>query len=175
MSPLILVLASRQTRLPQPPKTKAADPASDHYILSFDANTMIILDGEYFVKCEVVGPLQGKERIIGSSRSISEAEIRKMIGVSVAFMRNYAPESLIQTSFNSCTLKLDYTLMNVSSLLITKDLKGSHEELSMEEYKEVAEARAGKKTQIRRTEPNPIRKSSTKPEPKLIKIVTGSL
>ncbi|WZZ72667.1 hypothetical protein YC2023_084037 [Brassica napus] len=61
MSPLILVLASRQTRLPQPPKTKAADPASNHYILSFDANTMIILDGEYFVKCEVVGPLQGKE------------------------------------------------------------------------------------------------------------------
>ncbi|WZZ04444.1 hypothetical protein YC2023_090365 [Brassica napus] len=65
--------------------------------------------------------------------------MRKMIGVSVAFMRNYTPESLIQTSFNSCTLKLDYTLINVSSLLITKDLKGSQEELSMEEYKEVAE------------------------------------
>ncbi|WZZ72668.1 hypothetical protein YC2023_084038 [Brassica napus] len=63
-----------------------------------------------------------------------------------------------------CTLKLDYTLMNVSSLLITKDLKGSHEELSMEEYKEVAEARAGKKTRIRRS-PNRTPSKKVVPNP----------
>ena len=34
-------------------------------------------------------------------------------------------------------------------------------------------SRAGQKTRIRRTEPNPIRKSSTKPEPKLIKILVS--
>ena len=55
--------------------------------------------------------------------------------------------------------------MNVSSLLITKDLKGSHEELSMEEYKEVAEARAGKKTRIRRTEPNRTLSEKVVPNP----------
>ena len=33
--------------------------------------------------------------------------------------------------------------------------------------------KAGQKTRIRRIEPNPIRKSSTKPEPKLIKYLNG--
>ncbi|KAL0656882.1 hypothetical protein Bca4012_077466 [Brassica carinata] len=75
MSPLILVLASRQTRLPQPPKTKAADPASNHYILSFDANTMIILDGEYFVKCEVVLGKDKDGRVRGMGRGITATKL----------------------------------------------------------------------------------------------------
>ena len=68
-------------------RTKAADPAANRYILSFNANTVITLDGKDFVKCEVVG------------QSFMLHQIRKMIGLAVAVMRNYAPESVIQTAF----------------------------------------------------------------------------
>lgn len=68
-------------------RTKAADPAANRYILSFNANTVITLGGKDFVKCEVVG------------QSFMLHQIRKMIGLAVAVMRNYAPESVIQTAF----------------------------------------------------------------------------
>lgn len=64
-------------------RTKAEDPAAKRFIISFDANTTITVEGMEFVKCEVVG------------QSFMLHQIRKMIGVAVAIMRNCAPESLI--------------------------------------------------------------------------------
>lgn len=68
-------------------RTKAEDPAAFRYILSFNADTVINLDGIDFIKCEVVG------------QSFMLHQIRKMIGLAIAIMRNYAPESLIETAF----------------------------------------------------------------------------
>lgn len=47
--------------------------------------------------------------------------------------------TLWQGCENSYTLNLDYTLMNFSSRLTTKDLKRTHEEVLMEKSKEIAE------------------------------------
>jgi len=67
-------------------RTKAEDPSAQRYIISFDAKTTVTVEGIEFVKCEVVG------------QSFMLHQIRKMIGVAVAIMRNCAPESLIQTA-----------------------------------------------------------------------------
>lgn len=64
-------------------RTKAEDPAARRFIISFDANTTLVVEGMEFVKCEVVG------------QSFMLHQIRKMIGLAVAIMRNCAPESLI--------------------------------------------------------------------------------
>lgn len=68
-------------------RTKAEDPAAKRYIISFEAKTTVIVDGIEFVKCEVLG------------QSFMLHQIRKMIGLAVAIMRNSAPESLIETAF----------------------------------------------------------------------------
>ncbi|AAF88152.1 Contains similarity to a pseudouridine synthase 1 from Homo sapiens gi/4455035 and contains tRNA pseudoridine synthase PF/01416 domain. ESTs gb/T76494, gb/W43440 come from this gene [Arabidopsis thaliana] len=115
-------------------RTKAADPAANRYILSFNANTVINLDGKDFVKCEVVG------------QSFMLHQIRKMIGLAVAIMRNYAPESLIEASFKK-DVRINVPMAPEVGLYLdecfftsyNKRFKGSHEEVSMEEYKEVAE------------------------------------
>ncbi|CAE5958044.1 unnamed protein product [Arabidopsis arenosa] len=115
-------------------RTKAADPAANRYILSFNANTVINLDGKDFVKCEVVG------------QSFMLHQIRKMIGLAVAVMRNYAPESLIETAFKK-DVRINVPMAPEVGLYLdecfftsyNKRFKGSHEEVSMEEYKEVAE------------------------------------
>lgn len=65
-------------------RTKAEDPAARRFIISFDANTTVTVEGIEFVKCEVVG------------QSFMLHQIRKMIGLAVAIMRNCAPESLIE-------------------------------------------------------------------------------
>jgi tRNA pseudouridine38-40 synthase len=67
-------------------RTKAEDPSARRYIVSFEAKTTVNVEGIEFVKCEVVG------------QSFMLHQIRKMIGVAVAIMRNCAPESLIQTA-----------------------------------------------------------------------------
>jgi tRNA pseudouridine38-40 synthase len=67
-------------------RTKAEDPSAQRYIISFDAKTTVTVEGIEFVKCEVVG------------QSFMLHQIRKMIGVAVAIMRNCASESLIQTA-----------------------------------------------------------------------------
>ncbi|CAN6886652.1 unnamed protein product [Brassica oleracea] len=115
-------------------RTKAADPAANRYILSFNANTVITLDGKDFVKCEVVG------------QSFMLHQIRKMIGLAVAVMRNYAPESVIQTAFKKDVRIVVPMAPEVGLYLdecfftsYNKRFKVSHEEVSMEEYKEVAE------------------------------------
>jgi len=64
-------------------RTKAEDPAARRYIISFNANTAFEVEGIEFVKCEVVG------------QSFMLHQIRKMMGLAVAIMRNCAPESLI--------------------------------------------------------------------------------
>lgn len=65
-------------------RTKAEDPAARRFIISFNANTTVMVDSIEFVKCEVVG------------QSFMLHQIRKMIGVAVAIMRNCAPEALIE-------------------------------------------------------------------------------
>jgi tRNA pseudouridine38-40 synthase len=65
-------------------RTKAEDPAAHRFIVSFEANTTVTVDGIEFVKCEVVG------------QSFMLHQIRKMIGVAVAIMRNCTPEALIE-------------------------------------------------------------------------------
>lgn len=68
-------------------RTKAEDPAAQRFIVSFDANTTVTVEGMEFVKCEVVG------------QSFMLHQIRKMIGLAVAIMRGCAPESLIEKAF----------------------------------------------------------------------------
>ncbi|KAC9819657.1 hypothetical protein E3N88_45225 [Mikania micrantha] len=74
-------------------RTKATDPSASRCIISFHANTTVIVDGIEFVKCEVVG------------QSFMLHQIRKMVGVAVAIMRNCAPESLIEMALQR-TIKL---------------------------------------------------------------------
>lgn len=82
-------------------RTKADDPAAKRYIISFTANTIVNVEGIEFVKCEVVG------------QSFMLHQIRKMIGLAVAIMRNCAPESLIQTAFRRYMLLLvSYSLLS---------------------------------------------------------------
>lgn len=68
-------------------RTKAEDPSARRYIISFEANTTVIVEGLEFVKCEVVG------------QSFMLHQIRKMIGLAIVIMRNAAPESLIEFAF----------------------------------------------------------------------------
>ncbi|XP_020584176.1 tRNA pseudouridine synthase A, mitochondrial-like isoform X2 [Phalaenopsis equestris] len=64
-------------------RTKAEDPSARRYIISFNADSTITIGGIEFIKCEVVG------------QSFMLHQIRKMIGLAVALMRNCAPESLM--------------------------------------------------------------------------------
>lgn len=68
-------------------RTKAEDPSAQRYIVSFHANTTVNVEGIEFVKCEVVG------------QSFMLHQIRKMIGLAVAIMRNCASEELFDTAF----------------------------------------------------------------------------
>ncbi|PKI55173.1 hypothetical protein CRG98_024464 [Punica granatum] len=68
-------------------RTKAEDPSASRYIISFDASNMVTVEGFEFVKCEVVG------------QSFMLHQIRKMMGLAVAIMRNCAPESLFEKAF----------------------------------------------------------------------------
>ncbi|XP_062163901.1 uncharacterized protein LOC133870717 isoform X2 [Alnus glutinosa] len=70
-------------------RTKAEDPAAQRFIISFEANTTVTVEGIEFVKCEVVG------------QSFMLHQIRKMIGVAVAIMRNCAPEALIEKALQN--------------------------------------------------------------------------
>uniref|UniRef100_A0A2P2PIA8 tRNA pseudouridine synthase n=1 Tax=Rhizophora mucronata TaxID=61149 RepID=A0A2P2PIA8_RHIMU len=115
-------------------RTKAEDPSARRYIVSFDARTTVLIDGIEFIKCEVVG------------QSFMLHQIRKMIGLAVAIMRNCAPESLIETA-----LKKDFrinlpTAPEVGLYLeeclfvsYNQKWKDSHEEISMKAYAEEAE------------------------------------
>ncbi|KAL0360472.1 UNVERIFIED_CONTAM: tRNA pseudouridine synthase 1 [Sesamum radiatum] len=115
-------------------RTKAEDPAAKRYILSFNANTIVSVDGIDFVKCEVVG------------QSFMLHQIRKMIGLAVAIMRNCAPESLIETAFQQ-KVNINVPMAPEVGLYLdecffssyNQKWKDSHEELSMKAYADEAE------------------------------------
>ncbi|KAK2995132.1 hypothetical protein RJ640_020772 [Escallonia rubra] len=115
-------------------RIKAEDPSARRYIISFEANTTVTIDGIDFVKCEVVG------------QSFMLHQIRKMIGVAVAIMRNCAPESLIGTALQKDVNINVPTAPEVGLYLdecfftsYNQKWKDTHEEVSMKAYEEEAE------------------------------------
>ncbi|KAG6435300.1 hypothetical protein SASPL_100170 [Salvia splendens] len=115
-------------------RTKAEDPAAKRYILSFNAKTVLNIDGMDFIKCEVVG------------QSFMLHQIRKMIGLAVAIMRNCSPESLIEKSFEQ-KVNINVPMAPEVGLYLdecffssyNQKWKHTHEELSMKDYAEEAE------------------------------------
>ncbi|CAI0418454.1 unnamed protein product [Linum tenue] len=112
----------------------ADDPSARRYIVSFTANTVVTVDGMDFVKCEVVG------------QSFMLHQIRKMMGLAVAIMRNAAPESLIKTALQKMVRLTVPTAPEVGLYLdecfftsYNQKWKDTHEEVSMKEYEEEAE------------------------------------
>ena len=67
-------------------RTKAEDPSARRFIVSFEAIEVVIFKGIEFIRCEVVG------------QSFMLHQIRKMIGLAVAIMRNAAPETIMDTA-----------------------------------------------------------------------------
>ncbi|PON60610.1 Pseudouridine synthase [Parasponia andersonii] len=115
-------------------RTKAEDPAARRFIVSFNANIIVTVEGMEFVKCEVVG------------QSFMLHQIRKMIGLAVAIMRNCAPESLIEKALQKDVNINVPTAPEVGLYLdecffssYNKKWKDSHEELSMKAYEQEAE------------------------------------
>ncbi|KFK34456.1 hypothetical protein AALP_AA5G147600 [Arabis alpina] len=116
-------------------RMKADDPAANRYIISFTANSVITLDGIEFIKCEVLG------------KSFMLHQIRKMMGLAVAIMRNCAPESLIHTAFSK-DVNITVPMAPEVGLYLdecffasyNEKFEDSYEEVSMEAYKEEAEA-----------------------------------
>ncbi|KAI9079920.1 hypothetical protein K1719_038166 [Acacia pycnantha] len=115
-------------------RTKAEDPAAKRFIISFNANTTLKVEGMEFVKCEVVG------------QSFMLHQIRKMIGLAVAIMRNCAPESLIEKALQKDVNINVPTAPEVGLYLdecffssYNHKWKDSHEELSMRAYEKEAE------------------------------------
>ncbi|RCV07702.1 hypothetical protein SETIT_1G266700v2 [Setaria italica] len=115
-------------------RTKAEDPAAKRFIISFAADRVVSLDGIDFVRCEVVG------------QSFMLHQIRKMIGLAVAVMRNCAPESIYDVAFRK-DVKLNVPTAPEVGLYLdecmftsyNKKWKDSHEAVSMEPYCEEAE------------------------------------
>ncbi|MED6113855.1 hypothetical protein PIB30_074738 [Stylosanthes scabra] len=115
-------------------RTKAEDPAARRYIISFEANSIVVVQGMEFVKCEIVG------------QSFMLHQIRKMVGLAVAIMRNCAPESLINKALQKDVNINVPTAPEVGLYLdecffasYNQKWKDSHEELSMKAYEREAE------------------------------------
>ncbi|RZB46041.1 tRNA pseudouridine synthase A-like isoform X1 [Glycine soja] len=114
-------------------RTKAEDPAARRYIISLNANTTLVVEGMEFVKCEVVG------------QSFMLHQIRKMIGMAVAIMRNCAPESLIDKALQQ-DVNINVPTAPEVGLYLDECFFTSynqkwkdHEELSMKAYEKEAE------------------------------------
>lgn len=115
-------------------RIKAEDPSAIRYIISFNANNVVTVDGIDFVKCEVVG------------QSFMLHQIRKLVGLAVAIMRDCAPEALIDVA-----LKKDVNInvptapevgLYLDECLFTsynQKWRDSHEEITMEPYADQAE------------------------------------
>ncbi|KAI3994601.1 hypothetical protein MKX01_028345 [Papaver californicum] len=115
-------------------RTKAEDPAAKRFIISFDANTVVNVEGMDFVKCEVVG------------QSFMLHQIRKMVGLAVAVMRTGVPESLIDVALQKDVNFTAPTAPEVGLYLdecfftsYNQKWKDTHEEISMKDYAEEAE------------------------------------
>uniref|UniRef100_A0A453P917 Pseudouridine synthase I TruA alpha/beta domain-containing protein n=1 Tax=Aegilops tauschii subsp. strangulata TaxID=200361 RepID=A0A453P917_AEGTS len=115
-------------------RTKAEDPAAKRYIISFTANTVVSLDGIDFVRCEVVG------------QSFMLHQIRKMVGLAVAVMRNCAPESIYDVAFRK-DIRLNVPTapevgLHLDECMFTSynsKWMDTHEAVSIEPYAEEAE------------------------------------
>ncbi|CAL5055095.1 unnamed protein product [Urochloa decumbens] len=115
-------------------RTKAEDPAAKRFIISFAADRVVSLDGIEFVRCEVVG------------QSFMLHQIRKMIGLAVAVMRNCAPESIYDVTFRKDVNLNVPTAPEVGLYLdecmftsYNKKWKDTHDAVSMEPHCEEAE------------------------------------
>lgn len=115
-------------------RTKAEDPSARRYIISFNADSTISIGGIEFIKCEVVG------------QSFMLHQIRKMIGLAVALMRNCAPESLMDIALRQDVNINVPTAPEVGLYLdecffssYNKKWKDSHEALTMEAYADEVE------------------------------------
>lgn len=115
-------------------RTKAEDPAAKRFIICFGADRVVSLDGIDFIRCEVVG------------QSFMLHQIRKMIGLAVAVMRNCAPESIYDVAFRKDVNLNVPTAPEVGLYLdecmftsYNKKWKDSHEAVSIEPYSEEAE------------------------------------
>ncbi|XP_051139300.1 uncharacterized protein LOC127257062 isoform X2 [Andrographis paniculata] len=115
-------------------RMKADDPAANRHIISFNANTALTIDGIDFVKCEVVG------------QSFMLHQIRKMVGLAIAIMRNCASESLIQTAFRE-DVNINVPMAPEVGLYLeecfftsyNQKFKDTYEDLSIKAYAEEAE------------------------------------
>ncbi|KAF7079743.1 hypothetical protein CFC21_083939 [Triticum aestivum] len=115
-------------------RTKAEDPAAKRYIISFTANSVVSLDGIDFVRCEVVG------------QSFMLHQIRKMVGLAVAVMRNCAPESIYDVAFRK-DIRLNVPTapevgLHLDECMFTSynsKWMDTHEAVSIEPYAEEAE------------------------------------
>lgn len=115
-------------------RTKAEDPAAKRFIISFTADRVVSLDGIDFVRCEVVG------------QSFMLHQIRKMVGLAVAVMRNCAPESIYDVAFRK-DIRLNVPTapevgLHLDECMFTSynmKWKDTHEAVSIEPYAEDAE------------------------------------
>ncbi|EPS66763.1 hypothetical protein M569_08012 [Genlisea aurea] len=115
-------------------RTKAQDPSAKRYIISFTANSVIPIDGIDFINCVVVG------------QSFMLHQIRKMIGLAVAIMRNTAPESLMETAFQE-KVNMNVPMAPEVGLYLdecffpsyNEKWRDTHEEVSMEGFEDEAE------------------------------------
>lgn len=64
-------------------RTRPEDPSAHRFIISFEAEDIITVDGIEFVRLQVIG------------QSFMLHQIRKMVGLAVAIMRGAAPESVM--------------------------------------------------------------------------------
>ncbi|XP_078448213.1 uncharacterized protein LOC144716836 isoform X2 [Wolffia australiana] len=116
-------------------RTKAEDPAARRFIVSFAAGPVVRIKDTEFIRCEVVG------------QSFMLHQIRKMIGLAVAVMRNLAAESVMQTALRKDVNINVPTAPEVGLYLdecfftsYNQKWKDSHEAVAMEGYVEQAEA-----------------------------------
>ncbi|KAM0868138.1 hypothetical protein ACQ4PT_041532 [Festuca glaucescens] len=115
-------------------RTKAEDPAAKRFIISFTADRVVSLDGIDFVRCEVVG------------QSFMLHQIRKMVGLAVAVMRNCAPESIYDVAFRK-DIRLNVPTapevgLHLDECMFTSyntKWKDTHEAVSIEPYAEETE------------------------------------
>ncbi|KAF3446854.1 hypothetical protein FNV43_RR12034 [Rhamnella rubrinervis] len=115
-------------------RTKAEDPSARRFIISFEADKVVTVESIDFVKCEVLG------------QSFMLHQIRKMIGLAVAIMRNCAPESLLEKALQK-DVNINVPTAPEIGLYLEECLftsynqkwKDSHEELSMKAYEVEAE------------------------------------
>ncbi|ERM96301.1 hypothetical protein AMTRI_Chr09g35040 [Amborella trichopoda] len=115
-------------------RTKAECPSAFRYILSFEANEVVTVDGIDFIKCVVLG------------QSFMLHQIRKMVGLAVAIMRGCAPDSMIATALRK-DLRINVPTAPELGLFLDECLytsynqkwSDSHEELSLKDYAVQAE------------------------------------